>query len=406
MPEPEADKMIGGYASGMLTAYEQRVLFEAALRDQDVFDALVQDQALKELLDDPVTRRRLIDAMAPASTGPARGWMSSARAWLKRPAHLALAGSLATALLVSVVVLEVYRQASVPPPEEVPSTSLRKAERPAAEAPPGTPKEQAEADRARTSPEPPPRAKTTRPGVAAWHVTQSFSKQSTPGPARSLFFTGHEQAESGSGAVAQEERSVSPSKAPGRARDRVLRRSEQAAATVGPLSLRYRIVDPGAGDVIDLEQGATIQPQGALELRVEVNQTGHLYVLEQPRDGEGRLLFPELPSGALDLRGKGSQALVQPGISYAVALGARLAALRDQGPYRVLLIFSRRPLFEGPSAPSASPRRPFMDELRRMSHTLSLVTERVPGQGGGMYVANPSTTPGAAVAATIIFAPR
>lgn len=388
MAEPEADKMIGGYASGVLTAYEQRVLFEAALCDQDVFDALAEDQALKELLEDPVARRRLIDAMAPASTRPARGWLSSARAWLKRPALLALAGSLATALLVSVVVLEVYRQASVPPPEEVPSTSLRKADRPAAGTAPGIPKGQPEADRADTSHAPPPRAKTTRPGVGAWHVTQSFSKRSTQGPARSLFF------------------SVSPSKAPGRARDRVLGRSEQAAATVGALGLRYRIVDRRAGAVIDLEQEATIQPQGTLELRVEVNQTGHLYVLEQPPDGEGRLLFPEPPSGPPALRGKGSQALVRPGISYAVALGRRLAALRDQGSYRLLLIFSRRPPFERPSAPSASLGRPLMDELRRMSHTLSLVTERVPGQGGGMYVANPSTTPGAAVVVTVIFDPR
>jgi hypothetical protein len=61
----DARKLIGGYATGSLTESERRLLFEAAMEDQDLFDELAREQELKELLDQPGARDRLIAAVTP-----------------------------------------------------------------------------------------------------------------------------------------------------------------------------------------------------------------------------------------------------------------------------------------------------------------------------------------------------
>ena len=45
--KPDLEKLIGGYATNTLTESERKLLFEAALEDQELFDALQQEQALK-----------------------------------------------------------------------------------------------------------------------------------------------------------------------------------------------------------------------------------------------------------------------------------------------------------------------------------------------------------------------
>ena len=42
-------KLLGGYATGTLTPEEQQLLFEAALSDQELFDALAREQSLRDL---------------------------------------------------------------------------------------------------------------------------------------------------------------------------------------------------------------------------------------------------------------------------------------------------------------------------------------------------------------------
>src|SRR6266446_773684 len=54
---------MGAYATGTLTEAERQLLFDAALDDQDLFDELAREHALKELLDDPGARDRLIVAL-------------------------------------------------------------------------------------------------------------------------------------------------------------------------------------------------------------------------------------------------------------------------------------------------------------------------------------------------------
>jgi hypothetical protein len=57
--------LIGRYATGSLTAEEHQRLFDAALDDQELFDELAREQDMKQLIDEPGARDRLIRALEP-----------------------------------------------------------------------------------------------------------------------------------------------------------------------------------------------------------------------------------------------------------------------------------------------------------------------------------------------------
>jgi len=112
MSREEIQKLLGGYATGTLSDAEQRTLFEAALEDQELFDALAKEQALRDVMQDPFARGQLLDALGPASEPlAARAWR-----WLRQPAALATAGGLAALLIVAGLAL---RQAKPPAHREV-----------------------------------------------------------------------------------------------------------------------------------------------------------------------------------------------------------------------------------------------------------------------------------------------
>jgi len=133
-------KLLGGYAAGTLTEEERRVLFEAALTDQNLFNELAREQALKELLDDPGARRQLLAALEEKP-----GFVDRWRTWLGRPVAWVAAGSLvAAAFLVAIVV----RRAQPPlAPEPVITAKLEAPSLPSApptplrKAPPEVPSE-------------------------------------------------------------------------------------------------------------------------------------------------------------------------------------------------------------------------------------------------------------------------
>lgn len=111
MAEHELEKLLGGFAADTLTPEEKQRLYQAALQDQQLFDALADEQALKELLTDPTVRRRLLHALR--ETSPARGgspatWLD----WFRRPANLALAGGLATAVFAVVLGTKIYQDSA------------------------------------------------------------------------------------------------------------------------------------------------------------------------------------------------------------------------------------------------------------------------------------------------------
>jgi len=109
MNHEQARKLLGGYATNSLTEAERKALFEAALDDQELFDALQQEEALKELLADPVSRNQVQQALtqAPASDATGAAWWSRWWVW----------GGLTAAVAATVLIVSVIR--SNEPPKEM-----------------------------------------------------------------------------------------------------------------------------------------------------------------------------------------------------------------------------------------------------------------------------------------------
>jgi hypothetical protein len=104
---PDLEKLLGGYAAGTLTPEERRALFDAAFADQDLFDALADEEALREVLADPACRERVRLALAE----PPRTIF-----WWRRPAVWALAATAAAAVVLTVAVV---RTKPTPVPQQI-----------------------------------------------------------------------------------------------------------------------------------------------------------------------------------------------------------------------------------------------------------------------------------------------
>jgi hypothetical protein len=105
MSPQEIKKLLGGYATGTLTAEEQQALFAAALEDQELFDALAREQSLRDLLRDPAARAKLLSAL----DAPARRlgfWQL-----LRRP----MVAGPATACVVAIAAVAVWQGTRVAP---------------------------------------------------------------------------------------------------------------------------------------------------------------------------------------------------------------------------------------------------------------------------------------------------
>ena len=109
MADHELEQLLGGFAADTLTADERQRLYQVALRDQQLFNALADEQALKELLADPDVRRRLLQALQQTGQSAIGGklpWW----AWLRKPAGLAWAGGLAAALFAIAFGTRIYQE--------------------------------------------------------------------------------------------------------------------------------------------------------------------------------------------------------------------------------------------------------------------------------------------------------
>ena len=126
MSPEEIKKLLGGYATGTLTAEEQQALFAAALEDQELFDALAREQSLRDLLRDPAARAELLSALdAPASRF---GFWQ----WLRRP----VVAGLATACVVAIAVIAVWQGTRVAPMKSAPMIVAELRNQPPTTAPP------------------------------------------------------------------------------------------------------------------------------------------------------------------------------------------------------------------------------------------------------------------------------
>jgi hypothetical protein len=113
MKGDEIEKLLGGYATGTLTPEERAALFAAALEDQQVFEALLEEEPLRETLEDPAARARLLAALEDASEKPA-----AAQPWYYRDVHPGIiAGAAAAVILITLAVT--YRPVRTAPPVTV-----------------------------------------------------------------------------------------------------------------------------------------------------------------------------------------------------------------------------------------------------------------------------------------------
>jgi hypothetical protein len=82
MSNEEIHKLLGGYATNTLTEAERKALFDASLDDQELFNALQDEQALKDLLADPVSRAQVQRALEePIRAKPQPAWWTRWWAW-------------------------------------------------------------------------------------------------------------------------------------------------------------------------------------------------------------------------------------------------------------------------------------------------------------------------------------
>jgi len=95
MTRDEIRGLIGGYATGSLSAAERKALFEAALEDQELFDELAHEQSLKELLEEPGVKARLLEALAPRP-----------KIWWRNVWVAAAASAFAVAVIAGVIFFE------------------------------------------------------------------------------------------------------------------------------------------------------------------------------------------------------------------------------------------------------------------------------------------------------------
>jgi hypothetical protein len=129
MTRDEIRGLIGGYATGSLSEAERKTLFEAALDDQELFDELAREQALKVLLDAPGVKTRLIGALTRRRKN---AWWANAWVW-------AATGAFAVAVITGVALFEKPREvqiAQVTAPPEAPEPRVPPPANPTPAAPP------------------------------------------------------------------------------------------------------------------------------------------------------------------------------------------------------------------------------------------------------------------------------
>jgi hypothetical protein len=93
--------LLGSYALGGLTDQEKESLFQAALRDQSLFDELVREERVRLALVDPENRAMLEQAMRQE---PEPTFAEKFAAWLRQPRHFGLLAVAAAALVVAIFV--------------------------------------------------------------------------------------------------------------------------------------------------------------------------------------------------------------------------------------------------------------------------------------------------------------
>ena len=330
MPEHELEKLLGGFAADTLTAEERQQLYAAALRDQEIFNALADEQGLKDLLADPIVRRKLLGALPPHRD--AGRW----RSWLDRftsPAGLAWAGGVAVAAFAVVLGLRVYeaslRQAadtaaveeersmapstapSAAPPLQAPLEEEKHKEPKAAPRadvtgkimPPSSTlksREQSAASRPRQEPE--PRKKQTAPqqqeskkeapaADTEVRIMAQAETVATAASARMLFYA--QASHPNIAAAAQEVESVQKTD-----RLALAKKTPERGAPATPLALRYSLISAER----QLPADAAAGDPKSTTFMVQSNQESYVQIWKRTGDSLPELVLPAKETGRISLK--------------------------------------------------------------------------------------------------------
>jgi hypothetical protein len=103
--------LLSAYAAGTLTTEERQALFAAALERQDLFNSLIETEPLRELLENPSIKEKLLADLAPTPPKPLRTWRWS-------PRLLATAGGISLLLVAGVTLSVWFRERSLTTSQE------------------------------------------------------------------------------------------------------------------------------------------------------------------------------------------------------------------------------------------------------------------------------------------------
>jgi hypothetical protein len=265
MSRDEIRKLLGSYATDTLSETERSALFAAALEDQELFNELAKEQALRDVLRDPSARQQLIDAL-----GPPRETLR----WLRKPAVWAMVGSMAALLIVAALMLRQTRHASRgdvivadaiatrPPAAAPPSAAPLRVPEPAVVV--RQPKQlarlpavgalSAARPEAKTAPAPPPPPQAVG-GLAVVPQAQSQMVQVTPSPR----FVAQQRATGSEMAVAKAE-----------------------ASAAANLAVEFTLLLKGAeGTYAAVPSNTVFHARDSVRIQVAPNYAGYIYLLQR-----------------------------------------------------------------------------------------------------------------------------
>jgi len=98
MSGDEIRRLIGGYATGNLSEAQRKLLFDAALEDQDLFDELAREQQLKELIEAPGVKQRLLASLGERQE---KVWWKHPLPWIMGGSALAVSAGLMILVFVT-----------------------------------------------------------------------------------------------------------------------------------------------------------------------------------------------------------------------------------------------------------------------------------------------------------------
>lgn len=365
MSREDIQKLLGGYATGTLTPEERDTLFAAALEDQELFDSLVREEPLRELLQDPAAKGRLRAALeVPARARWYRGWL--------RPAVLTAAAAAIVVISVSMVErrtppappVEMAKLEPAPPPAavlsapqppaaaEAPRPSITKAapvrqrnapqakDQEVQELKQATAQNQPAATPAAPAPLPAPPPVDTQAALQLRPVAGLTGIRAGAGgmlvrDARALF------SEPSPAAAAAFRKSLVKTESGGPARAQAVSApvADAVLAAAPHLGLRYTVWRrPADGIFEQTALGAGLNAGDRVELQLQANDSGYLYVLERGADGMWNVLTTDrLARMAM----------------YTIPQGGALR-LGDSGVLELFVLFARRPLAEQERVPVAA----------------------------------------------------